>query len=428
MLSDFHPDETFAHALDRADELAGFREQFHFPVHPATGTPQLYFCGHSLGLPPNTARQAVLEELDRWAALGVAGHFTPPRPWADYDADLRPLVAELVGAQPEEVAIANSLTVNLHLLMASFYRPTRERYKIFMEARPFPSDRYAAISQAQFHGFHPAEAVVEIRPRQGEDLLRTEDILEQLERNGEAVALVLLGAVNYATGQFFDIAPIVELAHAKGCLVCIDAAHAIGNVPLALHAWDVDCAVWCHYKYVNAGPGAVGGFFVHARHARRFDVPRFVGWWGHRVETRFQMPDAYDLAPGAAGWQISNLPIFSMAALRPSLELFHQASMLRLREKSIRLTEYLLTLLGNTGPALISPRDPAARGGQLSWRVPEPRQLAASLHAAGVVVDVREPDILRLAVAPLYNSFHDVWRFAAIWRHVTERFFATTGR
>lgn len=419
MLPDFRPDEAFAHALDRADELADFRDRFALPLHPATGTPQLYFCGHSLGPPPKAARQAVLDELDRWAALGVAGHFTPPRPWADYDADLRPLVAELVGAHPDEVAVANSLTVNLHLLLASFYRPTRERFKILMEARAFPSDRYAAVSQAQFHGFDPQEAVVELRPRAGEDLLRTEDMLEHLEREGDAVALALLGAVNYATGQFFDIAPVVRLAHAKGCVVCIDAAHAVGNVPLALHDWDVDCAVWCHYKYVNAGPGAVGGFFVHARHARRFDLPRFVGWWGHRAETRFQMPDAYDLAPGAAGWQLSNLPILSMAALRASLDLFHQARMTRLREKSIRLTDYLLTLLGDDGPALISPRDPAARGGQLSWRVSAPRQLAARLRAEGVVVDAREPDVVRLAVAPLYNTFHEVWRLATIWRELT---------
>lgn len=419
MLPDFRPDEAFAHALDRADELADFRKRFDLPTHPATGTPQLYFCGHSLGPPPKAARQAVLDELDRWAALGVAGHFTPPRPWADYDADLRPLVAELVGAQPDEVAVANGLTVNLHLLLASFYRPTRERFKILMEARAFPSDRYAAASQARFHGFDPQEAVVELRPRTGEDLLRTEDMLEQLEREGDAVAVVLLGAVNYVTGQFFDIAPIVRLAHAKGCVVCIDAAHAVGNVPLALHDWDVDCAVWCHYKYVNAGPGAAGGFFVHARHAQRFDLPRLVGWWGHRAETRFQMPDAYDLAPGAAGWQLSNLPILSMAALRASLELFHQARMTRLREKSIRLSDYLLALLGDEGPALIAPRDPAARGGQLSWRTAAPRQLAARLHAEGVVVDAREPDILRLAVAPLYNTFHEVWRLAAIWRALT---------
>ncbi|MCS7080758.1 MAG: kynureninase [Chloracidobacterium sp.] len=420
MLLEFRPDEAFAHALDQTDELAGFRDCFHLPVNPTTGTPQLYFCGHSLGLQPKTVRQSVLDELDRWAALGVAGHFTPPRPWADYDADLRPLVAELVGAQPDEVAVANGLTVNLHLLMASFYRPTRERFKILIEARAFPSDRYAAASQAAFHGFDPREAVVEIRPRPNEDLLRTDDILEYLEREGETTALVLLGAVNYATGQFFDIAPIVSLAHAKGCVVCIDAAHAIGNVPLALHDWDVDCAVWCHYKYVNAGPGAVGGFFVHARHARRFDLPRFVGWWGHRADTRFLMPDAYELAPGAAGWQLSNLPILSMAALRASLEIFHQAQMARLRAKSMRLTAYLLALLGDKGPALISPRDPAARGGQLSWRVAKPRQLADHLLSQDVIVDVREPDIIRLAVAPLYNSFHDVWRLAAIWRNLTE--------
>ncbi len=419
MSHDFHPDEAFARNLDQADELAGFREQFHFPVDPDTGKPQLYFCGHSLGLQPKAARQAVLEELDRWAALGVAGHFTPPRPWADYEADLRPLVAELVGAQPDEVAIANGLTVNLHLLLASFYRPTRERFKILMEARPFSSDRYAAASQAAFHGFDPREAVVEMRPRPGEDLLRAEDMLEQLEREGDATALALLGAVNYATGQLFDLAPLVELARAKGCVVCIDAAHAIGNAPLALHDWNADCAVWCHYKYVNAGPGAVGGFFVHARHAQRFDLPRFAGWWGHRADTRFRMPDDCELAPGAAGWHLSNLPILPMAALRASLALFHQAGMARLRAKSIRLTSYLLSLLGDDGPRLISPRDPAGRGGQLSWRVAAPRQLAAHLQARGVIVDAREPDILRLAVAPLYNGFHDLWQLAAAWRALT---------
>jgi len=416
MFLNFRPDEEFAHELDRADEIADFRTHFHFPINPATGKPQLYFCGHSLGLQPIATREAVLAELDRWASLGVAGHFTPPHPWADYDADLRPLVAELVGAQPDEVALANSLTVNLHLLLASFYRPTRERFKILMEARAFPSDRYAALSQAAFHGFDPREAVVEMRPRPGEDLLRTEDMLEQLEREADQVALVLLGAVNYATGQFFELAPLVALARAKGCVVCIDAAHAIGNVPLALHDWDVDCAVWCHYKYVNAGPGAVGGFFVHARHARRFDLPRFVGWWGHRAETRFLMPDTYELASGAAGWQLSNLPILSLAALRASLDLFHRAQMKRLRAKAVRLTAYALELLDGLPIQLITPRNPAARGGQLSWRIPEARQLAAWFLEQGIVVDVREPDILRVAVAPLYTGFHDVWQLAQAWR------------
>ncbi|MFQ3582912.1 MAG: kynureninase [Chloracidobacterium sp.] len=415
----FRADETFAREQDQADELASFREHFCLPIAPSTGQPQHYFCGHSLGLQPKTVRQAVLAELDRWASLGVAGHFTPPHPWADYAADLLPLVAELVGAQPEEVAIANGLTVNLHLLMASFYRPTQQRFKIMLEARPFPSDRYAAASQAAFHGFNAQEAIVEIRPRPGEDLLRTEDMLEQLDREGDQVAVVLLAAVNYATGQFFDIAPIVELAHAKGCVVCVDAAHAIGNVPLAFHDWNVDCAVWCHYKYVNAGPGAVAGFFVHARHARRFDLPRLVGWWGHRSDTRFLMPDTYELAPGAAGWQLSNLPILSMAALRASLDLFHQAKMARLRAKSLRLTEYALALLDGLNLQLLTPRAPALRGGQLSWRVPEPRRLANWLQSHGVIVDVREPDILRCAVAPLYNSFQDIWRLATAWRALT---------
>jgi kynureninase len=373
MFLNFRPDETFARELDRADELADFRAHFHFP-------------------------------------------------WAHYDADLRPLVAELVGAQPDEVALANGLTVNLHLLLASFYRPTRERFKILMEARAFPSDRYAALSQAAFHGFDPREAVVEMRPRPGEDLLRTEDMLEQLEREGDQVALVLLGAVNYATGQFFELAPLVAQARAKGCVVCIDAAHAIGNVPLALHDWDVDCAVWCHYKYVNAGPGAVGGYFVHARHAQRFDLPRFVGWWGHRADTRFLMPDTYELSAGAAGWQLSNLPILSLAALRASLDLFHRARMARLRAKAVRLTAYALALLDGLPLQLITPRDPAARGGQLSWRVPEARPLAAWFQEQGIVVDVREPDILRVAVAPLYTGFHDVWQLAQVWR---ERFTQT---
>lgn len=417
----FENSERFALELDRNDPLARFRERFHIPVG-ADGRPVTYFCGNSLGLQPKTTREFVLEELDDWARMGVEGHFAKEHSWADYDRAVEPRMAELVGASASEVAVMNGLTVNLHLLMVSFYRPTATRYKILMETRAFPSDQYAAKSQARFHGFNPDEAILELMPRDGEDVIRTEDILDLIEKHGDEIAIVLLGAVNYATGQLFDVETITRAARARGCVVCVDAAHAVGNVPLQFHDWGVDCAVWCNYKYVNAGPGAVGGAFVHERHARAFDLPRFVGWWGNRGDTRFQMKPDYELEPGAAGWQLSNLPILSMAALRASLDIFHEAGIENLRRKSETMTAYLYFLLDGIGSdrfEIVTPHDPAARGCQLSLRVASgAREAFAAMQARGVIGDFREPNIIRVAPVPLYNTFEEVRRFAGIWAEV----------
>jgi kynureninase len=329
-------------------------------------------------------------------------------------------MARVVGALPIETVVMNSLTVNLHLMMVSFYRPTRERYKIVIEKGAFPSDRYAFLSQIHFHGFHPAGALVEITPRDGESTLRTEDIIERIEKEGDSVALVLLGGVNYYTGQAFDMDAITKAGHKVGAVVGFDLAHAAGNLELHLHDWDVDFAVWCSYKYLNAGPGAVAGAFVHERHARAFELPRFAGWWGHDKETRFLMGPDFRPIPGAEGWQISNPPILQMAALRASLEIFDEAGMRELRKKSEKLTAYLEFLIDGIGDdriTIITPRDPAQRGCQLSIRVRDAdRSLFERLVEAGISVDWREPDCIRAAPVPLYNSFSDVLRLSQLLR------------
>src|SRR5262252_5025970 len=410
----FETSASFAAEMDARDPLARFRPQFHIP--PALdGSPSVYLCGHSLGLQPKSACAYIDQELKDWATLGVEAHFRGRHPWMPYHRLLTDNMAEIVGAKPLEVVVMNSLTVNLHLMMVSFYRPTPQRHKIVVEAGAFPSDQYAFASQIRFHGFDPATSLIEITPRLGETSIRPEDIDSLLEHKGSEIALVLLGGVNYATGQLFDMEAITRAGHAQGCVVGFDLAHAAGNVPLRMHDWNVDFAVWCNYKYLNGGPGCTGGCFVHERYARDFDLPRFAGWWGHDQENRFLMGPDFQPMPGAEGWQLSNPSIMSLAPLRASLEIFTAAGMQRLREKSVSLTGYLEFLLDqhpNRGFSVITPRQPDRRGAQLSIRIHHGgRSICDRLVERGALCDWREPDILRIAPVPLYNTYLDVHRF-----------------
>ena len=418
----FLADEKFALQLDAEDSLRHFREKFHLPLGK-DGKPLIYLAGNSLGLMPKSAKQIVEQELDDWAKLAVDAHLKAETPWYSYHETLREPMARLVGGKPGEVICMNSLTVNLHLMMATFYRPTKSRFKILMEEPAFPSDRYAVKSQIVHHGFDPEEALVLARPREGGFTVEQDDIEEALEKRGDEIALVLFAGVNFFTGQLFDIEKITAAAQRRGCRVGIDLAHAAGNVPLALHDWQVDFAAWCSYKYLNAGPGAVAGVFVHERHATNRELPRLAGWFGNDPATRFRLHLEPEFIPVASAdaWQISNPPILSMAPLRASLSIFDEAGgMEALRLKSIKLTGYLEFLLepsGHSGPAkyrAITPRAPD-RGCQLSILVHEhPKELFAKLEAAGVKCDFREPNVIRAAPTPLYNTFHEVWRLAKI--------------
>jgi kynureninase len=422
----FSADEKFALQLDAEDPLRGFRDRFHLPLG-MDGKPLIYFAGNSLGLMPKTARKIVEQELDDWARLAVDAHLGAATPWYTYHETLREPAARLVGARPNEVICMNSLTVNLHLMMATFYRPTKTRCRILMEEPAFPSDTYAIKTQIAHHGFDPKDALVLARPRDREFTVRPEDIEDLLAKQGDQIALVLLAGVNFFTGQLFDIEKITAIAQKRGITVGIDLAHAIGNVPLALHEWNVDFAVWCSYKYLNAGPGAVAGAFVHERHATNRELPRLAGWFGNDPNTRFRMhlEPEFIPVPSADGWQVSNPPILSMAPLRASLAIFDEAGgMKALREKSIKLTGYLQFLLteadgqeaaGHSKLTVITPRESDARGCQLSIQVHEhPKELFKKLEAAGVKCDFREPNVIRAAPTPLYNTFHEVWRFARI--------------
>src|SRR6202795_4060014 len=399
----FSPDEDFARQLDAEDSLRGFREKFHLPLGK-DGKPLIYFAGNSLGLMPKTARKTVEQELDDWAKFAVDAHLGAATPWYTYHETLRESVARLVGARPNEVICMNSLTVNLHLMMATFYRPTKSRFKILMEEPAFPSDTYAIKTQIAHHGFDPKEALVLARPREGEFTVRPDDIEAALEKQGEQIALVLIAGVNFFTGQLFDIEQITALAQQRGCIVGIDLAHAAGNVPLALHDWNVDFAVWCSYKYLNAGPGAVAGAFVHERHATNTKLPRLAGWFGNDPNTRFRLHLEPEFVPVASadGWQISNPPIFSMAPLPAPLSIFHEAGgMEPLRANTMKLTgylEFLIEQIGSKKFSLITPTDPSARGAQLSIQVHEhPKQLHEELIAGGVKCDFREPNVIRVA-------------------------------
>ncbi|HEX5209383.1 MAG TPA: kynureninase [Steroidobacteraceae bacterium] len=409
----YEPTPAFARRLDEGDPLHAFRERFALP-DDGRGEALVYLCGHSLGLMPRAARGLVLEELEDWARFGVLGHEHARRPWIPYDENLRAGLASLTGARPGEVVAMSSLTVNLHLMLAAFYRPSGARRRILIEAGAFSSDRHAVASQIAWHGLDPGEALVELTPAAGADTISEEAIEAYLEEHGDEVALVLWPGVQFRTGQAFDLVRIVGAAKRAGCVAGVDLAHSIGNMPLALHDIGADFAVWCSYKYLNAGPGAIGGCFVHERH----DPPHLAGWWGHEPATRFRMEPEFRAAPGAAGWQISNPPILSAAPLIASLALFEQAGLASLRQKSVALTGYLEYLLDRLAPdvGLITPRAANARGCQLSVRIVgargRGRRVFDALTAAGVIGDWRDPDVIRLAPIPLYNTFMDVLRGA----------------
>ncbi|WFE29096.1 kynureninase [Solwaraspora sp. WMMD791] len=417
--------EDDARRRDAADP--GHRDLFHIP--PATGGDHpdvAYFAGNSLGLQPKATRAELLDDLDDWARLGVEGHLEAGRPWLPYHELLTDPAARLVGALPSEAVVMNSLTVNLHLLMVSFYRPAGARNRIVIEDSAFPSDSYAVRSQAVFHGLDPDRTVVRLRPRPGEDTLRTEDIVDYLRTEGDRVALVLLGGVNYLTGELLDIPTITEAGRAAGAIVGWDLAHAAGNVPLRLHDWGVDFAAWCSYKYLNSGPGALAGAYVHERHHGDATLARFEGWWSTEPATRFEMIPVSRPPASVDAWQISNPPIFAMGPVRTSLQIFDKVGMTALRERSERLTGYLEQLLDEILPGrpvnVVTPRDPARRGCQLSLRIATSaaggggsgaHALTARLrHEHGVIADAREPDIVRLAPVPLYSTYHDCWRAA----------------
>ena len=423
-----HYDSTleFARVQDEADPLRKYRDRFRFP---SLGTPELvYFTGHSLGLQPESVRAAVELELDEWAKFGVEGHFRATNPWYGYHERLTPPMATIVGARKSEVVCMNSLTTNLHLLFVSFYRPTKERYRIISEARMFPSDRYLLETQAKFHGFDPDDAIVEVGPRDGEWTIREEDILAAIEANADRLAMVFLGGVNFFTGQLFDMATLTRAAHAVGAVAGLDLAHAAGNVPLSLHDWDVDFAAWCSYKYLNSGPGNVGAIFVHERHGCNPELPRFGGWWGHEEATRFRMQSGFRPMEGAEGWQLSNAPVLGMSAMKASLDTFAEIGMQALREKSEKLTGYLeFTIDGlaekfpDAGIGVISPRDPQRRGSQISIKIAgREKKLFDDMIREGVIVDFREPCIIRMAPVPLYNSFEDVFTFGRVMDKLLE--------
>ena len=413
----FESKESFAKKMDEQDSLKDFREKFYIPKQP-DGEEAIYFTGNSLGLQPKTVRSHIEQALKDWETLGVEGHTKAKNPWLSYHEFLTEQMAHVVGAKPIETVVMNSLTVNLHLLMVSFYRPIKERYKIVIEAGAFPSDQYAVQSQIKFHGFDVEDSLIELAPREGENCLRTEDVEKAIFENGDSIALIMLGGVNYYTGQKFDMRRIAEAGHQIGAVVGFDLAHAAGNVALHLHDWNVDFAAWCSYKYLNSGPGGIAGVFVHQRYANDFDLPRFAGWWGHDKATRFLMDKQFVALPGAEGWQLSNPPIFQLAALKASLDVFEEAGMERLAEKSKRLTGYLEFLLAEIRDeriSVITPADENQRGCQLSIRVKDAdRNLFKQISAQGVVADWREPDVIRVAPVPLYNSFADVYKFAEI--------------
>lgn len=421
----FQPDLSFAQSLDAADPLRSFRDRFLFPQH--NGRNVLYFTGNSLGLQPKGVREALAQECDDWERYGVEGHFDAQHPWFSYHEDFAAPAARLVGALPHEVVMMNQLTVNLHLLLMSFYQPQGKRNKILFEHKPFPSDQYAFASQAQLHGLDPNDVLIELQPRKGEYCLREEDILKAIHDAGDELAVVCIGAVNYFTGQFFPLEKITAAAHAVGAKCGFDLAHTAGNLPLQLHNWNVDFACWCTYKYLNSGPGAVGGAYVHERHAKDKSLFRLSGWWGHNKSTRFLMGPDFDPIESAESWQMSNAPVFNMVAHRVALALHDEAGMEALRKKSLQLTaylEYTLRTLHDEGVlpiAIITPTDPAARGCQLSVVLEgKTKQFVKDLAAHGVVADWREPNVIRLAPVPMYNSFEDVWQLGQILRTISK--------
>lgn len=415
---------AFAQSLDDKDPLKHFRERFFIPQHKGKDT--IYLTGNSLGLQARSTAQYVQQELDDWAALGVEGHFQATNPWMPYHEIFPRQLSAIVGAKEDEVVVMNQLTVNLHLLMVTFYRPTKERFKIICEAKAFPSDQYAFESQARYHGLDPEAAIIEVAPRQGEHILRTEDILATIAQHGDSVALVLFGGVNYYTGQFFDLEKITEAAHAIGAFAGFDLAHAAGNVSLRLHDWKVDFACWCSYKYLNSGPGGVAGIYIHEKHVTNKELPRFAGWWGYDKETRFQMRKGFDPIPTAEGWQLSNAPVLMMAAHKASLDIFDEAGMDPLHTKRQLLSGYLHFVLQDINQRqqekvieVITPASEKDRGCQVSiLMLKRGKEIFNELTNLGVVADWREPNVIRVAPVPLYNSFEDLWRFGNIIQRI----------
>jgi len=416
MQHQFEANFEYASSQDDLDTLHGFRERFYFPQHE--GRDVYYFCGNSLGLQPKSASYLFQKELDDWAAHGVEGHFRAQSPWMYYHNQFSESLAKIVGAKPTEVVAMNTLTVNLHLLLISFYRPTKERYKIIMEAGAFPSDQYAIETQVKMHGFDPEDAIIELNPKENAYTLEDEAILQAIRDAGDSLACVMIGGVNYYTGQLYDMAAITKVAHEAGAICGFDLAHAMGNVPMQLHDWGVDFACWCSYKYLNSGPGGVGGAFVHEKHSDNPETLRLAGWWGNEESTRFKMRKGFVPAKGAASWQMSNAPVFNMVAHKASLDIFDKLTVDRLREKSLKLTAYLhflLQQLDHLKFEIITPAEPHRRGAQLSMLFAEQgREVFEFLEQNGVVADWREPNVIRVAPVPMYNSFEDVYRFYEI--------------
>ncbi len=418
----FENNLAFAQTMDQQDTLRSFRDKFYIPL--INEKECIYFTGNSLGLQPKSTQDYVLNELEDWANYGVEGHFHARKPWVSYHEAFPSLLSEIVGALPEEIVVMNQLTVNLHLLMISFYKPTEKRFKIICEAKAFPSDQYAIQSQAKLHGFDPNVVIVEVKPKEGNVCIDTEDILAAIEAHGEETALVLFGGVNYYSGQVFDMHAICKAAHKAGAICGLDLAHAAGNISLELHDWGVDFACWCSYKYLNSGPGGVSGVFIHQRHASNTEILRLAGWWGHDKDSRFKMGDTFHPIPTAEGWQLSNAPILSMSAHLASLEIFAEAGMHHLVKKGKMLSAYMLYVLDeinqNASQKLIeilTPRNESERGCQISMlMLKNGKEIFDSLTSSGVIADWREPDVIRVAPVPLYNSFEDVFRFGEILR------------
>jgi len=412
---------AYAKQQDTEDKLSHLREQFHIPKDK-NGNDWLYFTGNSLGLQPKKTQKYIQQELDDWAKYGVEGHFEAKNPWMSYHELLTESMAKIVGAKPLEVVVMNTLTTNLHLLMVSFYQPTKKKYKIVIESDAFPSDRYAVQSQLKFHGFDAEEGLIEWKPRKGEELLNIADLKKIVAEQGDEIALLLIGGVNYYTGQFLDLKRIAEIGHSKNCFVGIDLAHGAGNISPDLHNSDVDFAAWCTYKYLNSGPGSLGGLFVHEKHAHNKELPRFAGWWNHNKETRFNMRQPFDVMKGAEGWQLSNPPILSMAAIKASLDMFAEVGMEALREKSEKLTgyfEFLINQIDSDSIKIITPSNPKERGCQLSIQVKNAdKSLHKKLTENNVITDWREPDVIRCAPVPMYNSFEDVYRMVSVLKEL----------
>lgn len=411
---------AYARKQDKKDPLKKFRKEFHFPK--VKGEKRIYFCGNSLGLQPKGVEKAIRQELKDWKNLAVDGYLHAKNPWLYYQHYFRKPLSKIMGCKKEEVTVMNALTVNLHLLLLSFYRPSGGRYKIMMEAGAFPSDQYAVETQARFYGYPPDEAIIEIAPRKGERTLRTEDILQAIEDNKDSLAMVLFGGINYYTGQLFNIRAITDAAHGVGAMAGFDLAHVAGNVPMRLHHWGVDFAAWCSYKYLNAGPGSVSGIYIHQQYAGDIQYPRMGGWWGNDEKTRFKMEKGFIPQEGAGGWQLSTAQVFNMVALRASLDLFDEAGIHALRLKSLRLTaylEFLLHQLNHIPFDILTPSDPQQRGAQLSLFFKENgRDIHQRLTDKGLVVDYREPGVIRFAPAPMYNSFEDVYKVYEILKDV----------